>query len=147
MTASQTANGLRFIPLKKLRSLCGLIMQGKLWWILYQRVVNELAYRGPGILATIWFGSFFPPSSPVSKLNRWHIGRLRKRDNLLGKGGGRGMSQLILRRESLVLYNPLTDLWFFVLQLWLWEGVLLAQGFHRACQSSHRGETLSGGTK
>ena len=35
----------------------------------------------------IWFGSSPPP--PVSKLERWHTGRLRKRDNLLtGEGEG-----------------------------------------------------------
>ncbi len=65
---------------------------------------------------------------------------------LTGRRGGR-RSQILRRRESLVLYSPLTALLFYFLQLWLWKGVLFAQGFHRACQSSHRGETLSGGTK
>ncbi len=172
-------------------------MQGKLWLILYHRVpvVNGLPYRETGLLSTIWFGSSPPP--PVSKLERRHTGRLRKRDNLLtGEGGGwggvksyerawssithwilcdpisctsgnclsfsvflrvagrttdrrggKGRGQIIRRRESLVLYSPLTAVWFYLLQLWLWEGVLLPQGFHRACQSSHRGKTLSGGTK
>jgi hypothetical protein len=38
----------------------------------------------------IWFLAH-PTPSKVSKLDRRHIGRMRKRDNLLtGKGGGRG---------------------------------------------------------
>jgi hypothetical protein len=49
-----------------------------------------MIYRGPGFLAVLWFGSSptpFPPS-PASKLDRRHIGRLRKRDKLRrGEGG------------------------------------------------------------
>ncbi len=54
-----------------------------------------IIYRGQGFLAVIWFGSFAAPPPPitVSKLDRRHTGRLRKRDNLLtgeGVGGGWG---------------------------------------------------------
>ncbi len=46
------------------------------------------------------------PISPVSKLDRRHTWRIRKRDNLV-RGGGMGWerSQIIQRRESLVLYK------------------------------------------
>jgi hypothetical protein len=36
------------------------------------------------------FARPLPPSSPVSKLDRRHTGRLRKGDNLLTGGGGGG---------------------------------------------------------
>ncbi len=49
-----------------------------------------------------------PPPSLVSKLDRRHTGRLRKKDNLLT--GERGRSQII-RGERLVLYNILNTLW------------------------------------
>jgi hypothetical protein len=50
-----------------------------------------------------------PPPSLVSKLDRRHTGRLRKKDNLLT--GERGRSQIIRRGERLVLYNILNTLW------------------------------------
>jgi hypothetical protein len=50
-----------------------------------------------------------PPPSPVTKLDRRHTGRLRKKDNLLT--GERGGSQIIRRGERLVLYNILNTLW------------------------------------
>jgi hypothetical protein len=48
-----------------------------------------------------------PPTSPVSKLDGRYTGRLRKEDNLMtGKRGrGCGRSQIVRRRESLVLYK------------------------------------------
>ncbi len=48
-----------------------------------------------------------PPtsSSPVSKLDRRHTGRLRKRDNLLTRSGGQGRSQIIRRQERLILFK------------------------------------------
>jgi hypothetical protein len=49
------------------------------------------------------------PPSPVSKFNRRHKGILRKRDNLLTRGGGR--RQIIRRRERLVLYNMGNAFW------------------------------------
>ncbi len=62
-----------------------------------------------------------PPTSAVSKLDRRHIERMRKRDKLLtaGEGGGK----LIRRRESLVLYK-IIQLWYdavraeFIYYLW-----------------------------
>jgi hypothetical protein len=51
-----------------------------------------------------------PPPPPVSKHGRQHTGRLRKRDNLLSGKGGR--SQIIQRRESLVLYKSFNTLWY-----------------------------------
>ncbi len=51
-------------------------------------------YRGPGLLAVVWFGSSpSPPPSPVSKLDRRHTGRLRKKDNLLTEEGGGGAGE------------------------------------------------------
>ncbi len=48
--------------------------------------------RRPGFLAVVWFGSSPTLSSPppVSKNNRRHTGRLRKRDNFLTGEGERG---------------------------------------------------------
>ncbi len=47
-------------------------------------------YRGPVILAVVWFGSSPSPPSFVSKLDRRHTGRLRRIFNLLtGEGGKR----------------------------------------------------------
>jgi hypothetical protein len=52
----------------------------------------------------------FLPSSPVSKLDRRHTGRLRKTYNFLTWDGGGG-SLIIRRRESLVLYKSFSALW------------------------------------
>jgi hypothetical protein len=51
---------------------------------------HVLHYRGPGFLTVVSFGSTpIPlPHSPVSKLDQRHIGKLRKRDNLLTREGG-----------------------------------------------------------
>jgi hypothetical protein len=59
------------------------------------------------VYSVIW--PLLPPPSPVSKLDRRHTGRLRKKDNLLT--GERGRSQIIRRGERLVLYNILNTLW------------------------------------
>ncbi len=75
-------------------------------------LVGELLmfYRGPGFFAVVRFGSF-SLSSPlllVSKLDRRHTERLRKRDNLLlGEGGG---GKEHMPSESLVLYNAYISL-------------------------------------
>jgi hypothetical protein len=46
--------------------------------------------------------------SPVSNLDRRHIGRLRKRDNLLtGEGGGGGRGAYHMTQESLVLNHSI----------------------------------------
>ncbi len=69
-------------------------------------------YRGPGVLAVIWFDSTPAPSpsSPVSKLDK--IGRLRKTGSLLTGEGGRGWawSRIIWPQESLALYKSFTTL-------------------------------------
>ncbi len=60
-------------------------------------------YRG----RIIWLLAQPIPPSPVSKLDRRHTcGRLRKRDNLLTREGGRewAKSQIIRPQESLILY-------------------------------------------
>ncbi len=45
--------------------------------------------RGPGFLAVVWFGSFPPPPSPVSKLDRRHIQEDWERETTCwGRGGG-----------------------------------------------------------
>jgi hypothetical protein len=54
-----------------------------------------------------------PPIPPVSKLDRRHAGRLRKRDNLLpweGEGGWARV-RIIRLRESIVLYKSFNTLW------------------------------------
>ncbi len=53
-----------------------------------------------------------PPSCPVSKLDRRHTGKLKKRDNLLTGEGGEGVGEEPNHRpqESLVLYNPFNTL-------------------------------------
>jgi len=52
-----------------------------------------------------FLSSLTPSPTSVSKLDQRHTKRLRKRDKLVtGEGGGDGgRSQIILRRESLVL--------------------------------------------
>ncbi len=65
-----------------------------------------MIYRGQGFLTFVWFGS--SPSlspSPISKLDRRHTGRMRKRASSLRGGVGCEWSQIIRQRESLVLYK------------------------------------------
>ncbi len=50
----------------------------------------KMIYRGPGFLPVVLVG--YSPS-PVSKLDRRHRGRLRKRGNLLTVEGGKGASE------------------------------------------------------
>ncbi len=76
-----------------------------------------MIYRGPGFLAVVWFGSSptplpHPPSS-LSKLNRQHTGRLRKKDKLLTGEGGRGWARSWIFRpqESLFIYKSFGNLW------------------------------------
>ncbi len=65
-------------------------------------------YGGPGFLAVVWFASSpTPPPPPLSKLDKRHTARLRKRDNLLtGEGGWSRRPP-----ESLVLYKTSNTLW------------------------------------
>ncbi len=70
------------------------------------------------------FGSS-PHPLPFSKLDRRHTGRLRKRDDLLTgeRGGGRvwRRSQIIPRREILVLYKSFNTLWLLCSSIWSWR--------------------------
>jgi hypothetical protein len=78
-----------------------------------QKIVSRevwMYYRGPGFLSVIWFRSS-PRHSPVSTREDWARER-QLADGRGDKGGGR--SQIIRRRESLVLYNTLNTLRFFV---------------------------------
>jgi hypothetical protein len=76
-----------------------------------------MIYRGPGLLAVVWFGSLptLSPPYPVSRLDRRrHTGRLRKRDNLLtGEGEGGWSRSRIIPQESLVLYKLVNTLCLF----------------------------------
>jgi hypothetical protein len=57
-----------------------------------------------------------PPPSPVRKLDRRHIGRLRKRDKMVKEGGGEGLAKslIVWPQESLVLYKSINKLSFFL---------------------------------
>ncbi len=70
--------------------------------------------RGVVFLTDIWFCSSPAPSlSPVSKLDQWHPGRLKKKGQLADGGRrGRGRSPIIRPQESLVLYKSFSTLWF-----------------------------------
>ncbi len=73
-----------------------------------------MIYSGAGFLAVVWFGRFpLPPS--VSKLSLFLRLPVSRRSSLLtgdGRGGrGWGRSQILRRRESLVLYKPYNTLW------------------------------------
>ncbi len=81
-----------------------------------------MIYRGPGFLARrmIWLLPYrFPP--PVSKIDRRHKGRLRKRYNLMGVVE----ETIIQMRESLVLYKSFNTLWVHA---------SLVRGFDRTCR-------------
>jgi hypothetical protein len=58
-----------------------------------------IIYRGPALLAVVWFGSFPTTSPPPVRM--W------------GGGGVVGRSQIIRQRESLVFYKSFNTLWFF----------------------------------
>jgi hypothetical protein len=74
-----------------------------------------MIYRGTGFLATYNLAPPhpFPSPSPISKLDRRHTGKLRKRENIQTGENGRGWrrSQIIRRLESLVLYKSFKTLW------------------------------------
>jgi hypothetical protein len=62
--------------------------------------------RGPGYLAFVWFGS---PPPPVIKLDQRRTGRLRRRENLLikgGLGGGEKAWSSINHSVFSALFNP-----------------------------------------
>ncbi len=69
-----------------------------------------MIYRGSGFLAVVWFGSSrIPlPLAPASKRDRWHTGRLRKREKMLieeGRGGGRA-TESYDRKKAFSYINP-----------------------------------------
>jgi len=76
-----------------------------------------MIYRGPGFLAVVWFSPspqpILPPIPSVSQLSlflidfMWVAGQAYWRE----RGGGGGKSQIMRRRESLVLYKSLSTLW------------------------------------
>jgi hypothetical protein len=74
-----------------------------------QRVMNDLQRSRLSSRRMIWLLSPSPPP-PVSKLDGQHVEKMRKRDNMLMGEGGR--SQIIGRRESLVLYKSFNTLWY-----------------------------------
>ncbi len=69
-------------------------------------------YRGPGFSRSYGLARPLLPPSLVSKLDRRHTGRLRKRKNLLtGEGGGRlGEEPNHTTARSLVLYKSFNTL-------------------------------------
>ncbi len=80
-----------------------------------------MIYRGPGILAVVWFGPSSTPSpSPVSKLSL--LLPVCRRSSLpagygVWGGGGRGWGRSLIfrRQESLVLYKSFNTLWVVLL--------------------------------
>ncbi len=71
----------------------------------YQRVLNVLLRARLSRRRMIWL----PLVTPVSKLDREHTGRLRKRGFLL-TGDGMGGAQIISRLVSLVFYKTFNTL-------------------------------------
>jgi hypothetical protein len=73
-----------------------------------------MIYRWPVFLAVVWFGSSLTPSPPaVSKLSLFlSLPVCRRLSIITGEGGGRwGRSQIIRRRESLVLHKSFNTLY------------------------------------
>ncbi len=78
-----------------------------------QRILNDLQRARLSRGRMNWLLAHTLPPSPVSKFDRRHTGRLRKRDNLLreeGLGRGWSKSQIIQPQESLVLYESFSIL-------------------------------------
>ncbi len=79
-------------------------------------------YRGPGFLAVLWFCSSHTPSP----LTRQQIVSLSQPSFLSpveladqSVGGGWGRSQIVLRRESLILYKSFSTLWLRASLRWM----------------------------
>ncbi len=71
-----------------------------------------MIYRGPGFLAVVWFGSCpipFPSLPSVSSTKKTEKKKRQLADERVGRGWGR--SQIIRRRESLVLNKSFNALW------------------------------------
>ncbi len=73
-----------------------------------------MIYRGPGFLSIVWFcSSHVPPPSPASKLSLFlRLPGCCRSSLLTGEGGTGGpvKSQIIRRRECLVLYKSFNTL-------------------------------------
>ncbi len=74
-----------------------------------------MIYRGPDFLsAVVWLGSLptLSSTSIISKHDRRHTGRLRKKDNLLTGEGGRGLarSRIIWPQKAWAFYKSFTIL-------------------------------------
>jgi hypothetical protein len=104
--------------------------KSKLWWMPYQDVPDFMICNSPESIEQFIEGKDFlrlydsaphpppaqcplPTPSTVSKLDRRHTGRLRKRDNLLAREGevGWAWSQIIRPQESPSLYKSFSPLW------------------------------------
>ncbi len=59
------------------------------WFLLYERILNNIVYRRPGFLAVVWFGSSPTKNSPhpVSKLHRRHLKNEKQRQLTDWRGG------------------------------------------------------------
>ncbi len=71
-------------------------------------------YRGPGLLAVVWFGlapSTPPSPPPLSKLSLSQSSCVSPVELTYGRGRGWERSQIRQRRESLVLYKSFNALW------------------------------------
>jgi hypothetical protein len=78
-----------------------------------QRVLNDLWMTRLSRCRVVWLlhHPLSLPPSTVSKLERRHTGRLRKRDNLLKGERMRDRTQIIQQQESLVIYKSFNTLW------------------------------------
>ena len=77
-----------------------------------QRLFNVF-YRVPGFLAVVWIGNLPFPLTPLSRYQVVSFSQSTVLPVQLTVGsGGEERSKIIRRRASLVLYNPLTTLWW-----------------------------------
>ncbi len=75
-------------------------------------------YRGPGILAVVWF-SYCTPTSPVSKFDRRHTGRLRKRNLATRRGGGCGGGAWSSINHSIISGPNTSSLGILLVSKWI----------------------------
>ncbi len=112
-SACLTAFGLKYSVQKwsdsMLRSWFGGEIRCKSLFLFLLR--NAYAEYDPIIRAVVWFGSSPSPPSTISKLDRRHTGRLRKKYNLTTRGGGGCRAESIRPQESLVFYKLFNPLW------------------------------------
>jgi hypothetical protein len=72
-----------------------------------------MIYRGSSFLAVVWFGSCLIPLWYLFSVFLWFACRAYWREREVGRGWGR--SQIIRRRESLVICKSFTTLWCILL--------------------------------